>query len=65
MPVMAEVVFADDFESGNLDRWDDDSVMDDPQRLRLSEEAAYRGCYGVQIIALPGSGAGGKLNKWF
>ena len=62
---MAEVVFADDFESGNLDRWDDDSVMDDPQRLRLSEEAAYRGRYGVEITALPGSGAGAKLNKWF
>jgi hypothetical protein len=65
MPAMAEVVFADDFESGNLDRWDDDSVMDDPQRLRLSEEAAYRGRYGVEITALPGSGAGAKLNKWF
>ncbi len=51
---MAEVVFADDFESGNLDRWDDASVMDDPQRLRLNEEAAYRGRYGVEIAALPG-----------
>ena len=62
---MAEVVFADDFVIGNLDRWDDDSVMDDPQRLRLNEEAAYRGRYGVEITALPGSGAGAELNKWF
>ena len=55
---MADVVFADDFESGNLYCWDDDTVMDDTQRLRLNKEAAYRGRNGVEITALPGSGAG-------
>ena len=39
--------------------------MDDPQRLRLNEKAAYRGRYGVEITALLGSSAGAKLNKWF
>ena len=64
-PAMAEVIFSDDFASGVLARWDADSVVDDPQRLRLSEAAAYRGRYGVEIIARPGTGAGAKLNKWF
>ena len=35
------------------------------QRLRLPEESAFRGRYGVEITARPGSGAGAKLNKWF
>ena len=58
MPAMADVVFADDFESGILYCWDDDTVMDDTQRLRLNKEVAYRGRNGVEITALPGSGAG-------
>ena len=65
LPIMAEVIFPDDFERGNLHRWDADSVIDDPQRLRLPEESAFRGRYGVEITARPGSGAGAKLNKWF
>jgi hypothetical protein len=64
---MAEgkIIFADSFDAFSLAAWDEDSVVDDEHRLRLSAEAAYRGEYGVEVIARPGSGAGAKLNKWF
>ena len=54
---------SDDFERGNLYRWDADSVIGDPQRLR--EESAFRVRYGVEITVRLGSGADAKLNKWF
>lgn len=61
------IIFSDDFESGALDAWDEDSNFDDPNRVRLTTdpEHVYRGEYAVEIIAQPGAGTGGKLNKWF
>jgi len=61
------VIFAEDFESGNLDRWDEDSATDDPERLRpiADPEHVYRGRYSLEITARIGRGEGAKLNKWF
>ncbi|MBN2327050.1 MAG: hypothetical protein JXR73_07835 [Candidatus Omnitrophica bacterium] len=61
------VIFSDDFESGSLELWDADSVVNDPNRLRLTSdpEHVFRGKYAVEIIARVGKGTGGKLNKWF
>ncbi|MFB3789172.1 MAG: hypothetical protein ACE15F_22665 [bacterium] len=61
------LIFSDDFESGNLAKWDADSVVNDPSRLRLTEDPAqaFRGKYAVEITAPVGAGTGAKLNKWF
>ena len=61
------VIFSEDFESGTLDKWDDDSIKQDPKRLALVRDASevFRGKVSVKITALPGEGTGGKLNKWF
>ena len=61
------IIFADDFQSGDLSKWDQDSVIDDPKRLKLTTDPrhVYRGRYAVEITAHVGSGAGAKLNKWF
>jgi hypothetical protein len=61
------IIFADDFESGSLDKWDEDSKVNDPLRLRLVTEPqhVYRGHYALEVTARVGSNEGGKLNKWF
>lgn len=63
------VIFSDDFEGGNLSRWDEDSVRDKPHRLRLTTdpEHVYRGKYAVEMLSQVGkeTGIGSKLNKWF
>lgn len=60
-------LFADDFESGKIDKWDADSNGDDPARIRLVSDPAlvFRGTYSVEMTAQVGAGTGGKLNKWF
>lgn len=62
-----DIIFAEDFESGNLNRWDDDSVLKDPARLKLTADAenVFRGKYAVEVTAPIGEGSGAKLNKWF
>jgi len=62
-----DVIFSENFESGNLDKWDADSVKDDPKRLVLTSDPAkvFRGKYSVEFIAQVGEGSGAKLNKWF
>ena len=61
------LIFTEDFESGTLDKWDADSVVNDPSRLRLTEDPDYvfRGKYAVEVTAPEGAGTGAKLNKWF
>ena len=61
------VIFSDDFEGGDLSKWDDDSVRDNPQRLRLTTdpEHVYKGKCAVEITVSPGKEKGAKLNKWF
>ncbi|RJP19973.1 MAG: hypothetical protein C4527_26005 [Candidatus Omnitrophota bacterium] len=62
-----EIIFSENFESGALDQWDADSVLDDPTRLRLTNapEYVFRGNYAVEITAQIGKEKGAKLNKWF
>ena len=61
------LIFTDDFESGTLAEWDAESDVNDPARLRLTDDPAhvFRGKYAVEITAQVGAGTGAKLNKWF
>lgn len=61
------ILFSDDFESGNLNAWDADSVTNDSSRLRIvsDPEHVFHGKYAVEMIAKEGEGTGAKLNKWF
>nr|HQH72590.1 hypothetical protein [bacterium] len=47
--------------------WDAESDVNDPARLRLTDDPAhvFRGKYAVEITAQVGAGTGAKLNKWF
>ncbi|MBI1388129.1 MAG: hypothetical protein GC154_06745 [bacterium] len=62
-----KIIFQDDFESGSLKNWDADSNSDDPSRVVITDnpENVHAGKRALEIIAQPGSGKGGKLNKWF
>ncbi len=61
------IIFEDGFESGDLEKWDADSVVNDPTRLKLTNdpEEVYKGEYAVEITAVTGTQTGAKLNKWF
>ena len=61
------VLFTDDFERGDLTRWDnDDRDREDPDiRVTSSPDQVHSGKYAVEITAPIGEGKGGKLPKWF
>jgi len=60
------VIFSDDFESGNFDKWDRDGKID-PERIRIAtdQESVHSGRKAVEFVAPIGKESGGKLLKWF
>ena len=63
----SEVFFFDDFESGNLRKWDscDTHQAGHPPTLTEDYNFTYQGNYALDLIALPGHSAGAKVVKWF
>lgn len=61
------LVFSEDFESGNFNKWDQDSNLNAPEHLHLTSEEAnvHSGEYAVELNVDPDSPKGMKLNKWF
>jgi hypothetical protein len=60
------VVFAENFESGDLKKWDDLDGNKPPQvRLVTEPEQVHHGRYAAQLEAPPGKGAGADLTKLF
>lgn len=61
------VIFSEDFESGQLDIWDADSTLNNPQKVKITSEPenVFHGKHAVEFTVPPGEGQGAKLNKWF
>lgn len=60
------VIFAENFESGDLSRWDDTDGNKPPKvRLVTEPEMVRSGCRAVQLEAQPGKGAEADLVKLF
>ncbi len=62
----SDVLFADDFESGKLDHWDEDQSGGDETRVAVTNEesAAYFGAHACRMTATRGKNNGGGLIKW-
>ena len=60
------VLFADDFESGNIKKWDEDQSQGDQGRTAVTKEPqlAYFGKHACRITATRGKNNGGGLIKW-
>jgi hypothetical protein len=61
-----KIILADDFESGNFDRWDRDGEIN-PKVIAITTDPqlVHSGKRAVEITAAVGEGTGGKLVKWF
>lgn len=61
-----KIILADDFESGNFDKWDRDGEID-PKKIAYTTDTkhVHSGKRAVVITAAVGEGTGSKLVKWF
>ena len=60
------VLFVENFESGDLGKWDDTDANAPPQvRLVNEKDLIHSGRHAVQLEAQPGEGAGADLTKLF
>ncbi len=61
-----KIILADDFESGNFDKWDRDGKID-PKKIAYTTDPkhVHGGKRAVVITAAVGEGTGSKLVKWF
>jgi hypothetical protein len=61
-----KVVFAENFEAGNLSRWDDGDGNKPPGVRLVRERALVHGGTAAAQLAVPrGKGVGSDLTKWF
>ncbi len=71
LPVAGEgvpqIIFSDDFETGDTRKWDRAETTKDPKRLRITDDASnvHSGKYAAELTALPGKGTGAMLCVWF
>src|SRR5689334_17196489 len=56
----AQVFFADDFESGDLKKWDEHSGT-----ITVTDEKPFTGSRCVQVTMHRGKDHGGEAKKWF
>jgi hypothetical protein len=59
-----QVLFSDDFESGNLDTWDSKDGQADKYRI-TNDPALVHGGSGALDITIRSDWSDGQLNKWF
>ena len=61
------VFFAEDFESGDLGKWDPrGSDLKSPNlKLTSDPERVFSGRYALEITAPPGRDSGAKVTTWF
>jgi hypothetical protein len=61
------IIFAEDFEDNSLQEWDADSTLNDPSRLRITDnpDHVFHGKYAAEFTLQEGRDNGVKLNKWF
>ncbi len=60
------VLFADGFESGDLEKWDEDQAGGDETRVRVITDSklAFHGMHACQMTATRGKNNGGGLIEW-
>jgi hypothetical protein len=61
----AAIIFSDDFEAGNFDRWDRDGAIPSSIRITTDPQNVFRGQRAVEFALPPGTQTGIKLVKWF
>src|SRR3546814_548094 len=59
------VIFSDDFETGNFDRWDRDGTIPSSIRITTDPGNVFRGGRAVEFALPTGTQIGIKLVKWF